>query len=78
MNYEKIITDLGNKIAQLTINESILLARVQEEMDLKEEVEKKYTDAMRELENYRHGDKIVNAETPVSAIPVERPVGGIQ
>ena len=36
MNYEKIITDLGNKIAQLTINESILLARVQEEMDLKE------------------------------------------
>lgn len=76
MNYEKIITDLGNKIAQLTINESILLARVQEEMDLKEEVEKKYTDAMKELEHYRHGDKIINAEAP--AAPVEYPIGGMQ
>lgn len=69
MNYEKIITDLGNKIAQLSINESILVSRVQEEIELKEEVEKKYMDAMRELDSYRLGQKVVSNEQPSN--PVE-------
>lgn len=30
LNYEKIITELGNKIAQLSINETILLIRLKE------------------------------------------------
>ena len=36
LNYEKIITELGNKIAQLNINEAILLSRLK---DASEELE---------------------------------------
>lgn len=40
MNYEAIITDLANKIAQLTINESILSTELRE--------------ARQELEQYKN------------------------
>lgn len=36
LNYERIITELGNRIAQLNINEAILLSRLK---DASEELE---------------------------------------
>lgn len=46
MNYEAIILDLGNRIAQLTIDNAVLLSRVQDEMKNKEEVEKQYVELL--------------------------------
>lgn len=74
MDYEKIIMDLGNKIAQLTINESILMTRVQEEMKLKEEVEAKYVEVMNELRYYKPQN--ATPEEP-KAIPVTHEGGNV-
>lgn len=46
MNYEAIILELGEKIAQLSIDNAILLSRVQDEMKKKEAVEKQYMDLL--------------------------------
>ena len=46
MNYEAIILESGEKIAQLSIDNAILLARVQDEMTKKEAVEKQYMDLL--------------------------------
>ena len=46
MNYEAIILELGEKIAQLSIDNAVLLSRVQDEMKKKEAVEKQYMDLL--------------------------------
>ena len=46
MNYEALILELGEKIAQLSIDNAILLSRVQDEMKKKEAVEKQYMDLL--------------------------------
>lgn len=53
MNYEAIILELGNKIAQLSIDNAVLFTRVQDEMKKKEEIEEKYVEAITELKSYK-------------------------
>ena len=49
IDYESVIIDLGNRLAQLTIDNAVLTARVKREMELKEQVEKEYMKAYTEL-----------------------------
>ena len=49
MNYEKIITELGNQVAQLSIDKAVLISRVEEEMKYKEEVEAKYVEIINNI-----------------------------
>lgn len=53
MNYEKIITELGNQVAQLSIDKAVLISRVEEEMKYKEEVETKYVSACSNIRYYK-------------------------
>lgn len=53
MNYEKIITELGNQVAQLSIEKAILVSRIEEEIKYKEEVEAKYIEMCSEVEHYK-------------------------
>ena len=53
MNYEKIITELGNQVAQLSIDKAVLISRVEEEMKYKEEVEAKYVEMCSEVRCYK-------------------------
>lgn len=46
INYNNIIIELGNRIAQLTIDNAVLLSRIQDEIKNKEAVEKKYVDLL--------------------------------
>lgn len=59
MNYEKIIVELGNKIAQLTIDNAVLVSRVQEEQEAKEAVERKYVEACTELRSVKDREIII-------------------
>ena len=49
IDYESVIIDLGNRLAQLTIDNAVLTARVKREMELKEQVEQEYMKAYTEL-----------------------------
>ena len=49
IDYESVIIDLGNRLAQLTIDNAVLTARVKREMKLKEQVEQEYMKAYTEL-----------------------------
>ena len=49
IDYESVIIDLGNRLAQLTIDNAILTARVKREMELKEQVEQEYMKTYTEL-----------------------------
>ena len=62
MNYEKIIIELGNKIAQLSIDNAVLVSRVEEEQKAKEEVEKKYVEVCTELRHCKDRVRITDAE----------------
>lgn len=53
MNYEKIITELGNQVAQLSIDKAVLISRVEEEMKYKEEVEAKYVEMCSKVRRYK-------------------------
>lgn len=53
MNYEKIITELGNQVAQLSIDKAVLISRVEEEMKYKEEVEAKYVEMCSKIRRYK-------------------------
>lgn len=53
MNYEKIITELGNQVAQLSIDKAVLISRVEEEMKYKEEVEAKYVSVCSNIRYYK-------------------------
>lgn len=53
MNYEKIITELGNQVAQLSIDKAVLISRVEEEMKYKEEVEAKYVEMCSKVRCYK-------------------------
>ena len=59
MNYEKIIVELGNKIAQLTIDNAVLVSRVQEEQEAKEAVERKYVEVCTELRSVKDREIII-------------------
>lgn len=59
MNYEKIIVELGNKIAQLSIDNAVLVSRVEEEQAAKEEVEKKYVEVCAELRSAKDRQVII-------------------
>ena len=62
MNYEKIIIELGNKIAQLSIDNAVLVTRVQEEQKAKEEVERQYVEACTELRHFKDRVRITGEE----------------
>lgn len=62
MNYEKIIIELGNKIAQLSIDNAVLVSRVDEEQKAKEEVEKKYVEVCTELRHFKDRAGIIEAQ----------------
>ena len=62
MNYEKIIIELGNKIAQLSIDNAVLVSRVQQEQEAKEEVEKQYVEACAELRHFKDRIRVTGAE----------------
>ena len=49
IDYESVIIDLGNRLAQLTIDNAVLTARVKREMELKEQVEQEYMKTYKEL-----------------------------
>lgn len=53
MDYERIIIELGNKIAQLSIDNASLLVRIQEEMTNKENVEQKLVEEMNVSRYYK-------------------------
>lgn len=63
MNYEAIILDLGNRIAQLTIDNAVLLSRVQDEMKNKEEVEKQYVELLTKMEKVKTDNNVTNTKT---------------
>lgn len=54
MNYEKIILELGNQIAQMSIDKAVLVSRLEEEMKLKEEVEAQYIKACTDTTYYKN------------------------
>lgn len=58
MNYEKIIIELGNQIAQLSIDNAVLISRVREEQEAKEQVESKYVEVYAELSSLKHKIKL--------------------
>ena len=53
MNYEKIILELGNQSAQISIDKAVVVSRLEEEMKLKEEVEAQYVKACTEIRYYK-------------------------
>lgn len=62
MNYENIIIELGNKIAQLSIDNAVLVTRIQEEQKAKEEVERQYVEACTELRHFKDRVRITDEQ----------------